>query len=88
MTTTATVFAIRLRSDAPGVPPQDREPVVGRWYFGIKVDYDMDNKPRDERHGELMRYDGDGCWTNEGEDLEGLEPDPLAYDYLQEQVGA
>ena len=53
-------------------------PRVGKWYCG-----GMLNTPC---MGEMMRYDGEGCWTNEQEDPDGREPVPADYDYLVEQV--
>jgi hypothetical protein len=60
----------------------DREPTVGRWYCGFLADT-FENQPE---AGELMRYDGEGCWTNEQEDPDGREPRPADYDYLVEQA--
>lgn len=63
--------------------PALAEPQIGKWYCG------MLSTPTDEDQpdqGELMRYDGEGCWMNEQEDPDGREPDPADYDHLVEQL--
>jgi hypothetical protein len=61
----------------------EREPTVGKWYCGMLEQPSFEDQPD---QGELMRYDGDGRWTNEQEDPDGREPDPADYDYLVEQL--
>lgn len=78
-TATKTAEPIRLRTDAPGVHPQEREAIVGRWYLGVVVDEDDT-----ERGEELMRYDGEGVWSSDDPESEN-DPYPGDYDYLQEQ---
>lgn len=74
-------YPIRTVNCAPGVRPQEREPIVGRWYAGMTLDLENDF----EEAGELMRYEGEDNWLAEDEDPDSREPNPSDYDYLQEQ---
>ena len=62
--------------------PALAEPQAGKWYCGM-LNFTFEDQPE---QGELMRYDGEGCWTNEQEDPDGREPNPADYDYLVEQL--
>jgi len=69
--------------EASETAPKLAEPKVGKWYCGMLSSETFDDQPD---QGELMRYEGDGCWMNEQEDPDGREPDPADYDYLVEQL--
>lgn len=66
----------------PGDEPKLLEPIVGKWYCGMLAAA-FDDQPAS---GELMRYEGEGCWLAEDEDPDSREPDPADYDYLVEQL--
>lgn len=76
-------FMIRNRAARKNELPSMQEPIVGRWYCGMEVEAFGDEDFA--RDGELMRYEGEGCWSSDDPESE-TEPNPGDYDWLEEQV--
>lgn len=77
-------YMIRNLAVRKGELPSMQEPIVGRWYCGMEVEAFGDDEFA--RDGELMRYEGEGCWSSDDTESED-EPNPGNYDWLEEQVG-